>query len=350
MRSSYSSRDVVILLKDITGQIQPMAAREREKAIQSGIHYSELLPLEYRPTEVYMELYREALALHGEKTARAAAVLAEKIWQKKKGQVTLVSLARAGTPIGILIKRYLDRKYQVCLPHYSISIIRDRGIDHNAMDYILARHSRETIQFVDGWIGKGTISRELEKEMKGYPGISPELAVLSDPARLTDLYGTSEDFLIPSACLNAPVSGLFSRTVLNDRLIGPGDFHGAVYYRDMEGCDVSYEFIHMVEQYFPGLDGKAEPEERRAVTGREEAVQIRDAFGISQLNYIKPGIGETTRVLLRRIPWKVLVRDREDLENVGHILRLCQEKEVEVEEYPLVNYKACGLIKELSDV
>ena len=350
MRSSYSRQDVELLLKDITGQIKPMEARERERAIQSGIHYSELLPAEYRPTEVYMRLYREALALHAEKTARAAALLAEKIWRKRAGQPVLVSLARAGTPVGVLIKHYLERKYGKPAPHYSISIIRDRGIDRNAMKYILARHEEKQLQFVDGWIGKGTIARELKKAIADYPGVSPELAVLSDPARLTGLYGTSEDFLIPSACLNAPVSGLFSRTVLNEKLIGPEDFHGAVYYPELEGCDVSYEFIHTVEQYFSGLDGIEEEEEKRAVTGYEEAVQIQKAFGVSQMNYIKPGIGETTRVLLRRIPWKVLVRDRGDLENVGHILRLCQEKQVEVEEYPLVNYKACGLIRELSDV
>ncbi len=42
-------------------------------------------------------------------------------------------------------------------------------------------------------------------------------------------FGTREDFLIPSACLNSTVSGLVSRTVLNDDLIGPADFHGAKF-------------------------------------------------------------------------------------------------------------------------
>ena len=38
-------------------------------------------------------------------------------------------------------------------------------------------------------------------------------------ARASTLYGTREDFLIPSACLNSTVSGLVSRTVLNDRIL-----------------------------------------------------------------------------------------------------------------------------------
>ena len=45
------------------------------------------------------------------------------------------------------------------------------------------------------------------------------MAVLADPGYCTSIYGTREDFLIPSACLNATVSGLISRTVLNDTFI-----------------------------------------------------------------------------------------------------------------------------------
>ena len=40
-------------------------------------------------------------------TAKAVSVLAEKIYAKKNGNPIIVSLARAGIPIGILIKRYL---------------------------------------------------------------------------------------------------------------------------------------------------------------------------------------------------------------------------------------------------
>ena len=47
MKSSYLDRDVIILLKDITGLVEPQPAAEREKKIQSGIHYCEKLPLEY---------------------------------------------------------------------------------------------------------------------------------------------------------------------------------------------------------------------------------------------------------------------------------------------------------------
>lgn len=350
MRSSYREEDVIILLKDITGKLKAMDSYEREKLIQSGKHYSELLPVEYSPTEEYFKLYHEALKIHAETTARAVVTISEKIWESKGEDLVLVSLARAGTPIGILIKRYLEKKYLKKVNHYTISIIRDRGIDKNAMNYILERHNPEKIQFVDGWIGKGAIIRELEKAVKDYPRVSGTLAVLADPAKITELYGTREDFLIPSACLNAPVSGLFSRTVLNNQVIGKEDFHGAVYYKDMEKIDVSYEFIDTIESYFNKVQINQEEKNNSNITGLQEVEEIAKEFNIEDINHIKPGIGETTRVLLRRVPWKILVRDKKDKKYIGHILRLCEEKNVDIIEYPLKNYRACGIIRKLSDI
>ena len=49
----------------------------------------------------------------------------------------LVSLARAGTPVGVVLQHILSRHYQQPIAHFSISIIRDRGIDTNALEYIL---------------------------------------------------------------------------------------------------------------------------------------------------------------------------------------------------------------------
>ena len=56
MRSSYLEDDVVLLLKDITGLVQPQSTEEREKLIQSGKHYCEMLPIEYVPSKKYMEV------------------------------------------------------------------------------------------------------------------------------------------------------------------------------------------------------------------------------------------------------------------------------------------------------
>ena len=88
------------------------------------------------------------------------------------------------------------------------------------MDYILARRRPGSIQFVDGWTGKGAIQRQLNAAMEDYPGVDPSLAVLSDPACVAGKYGTRDDFLIASSCLNSTISGLLSRTFLRTDIIG----------------------------------------------------------------------------------------------------------------------------------
>ena len=354
MRSSYLEKDVIFLLKDITGLVQPQPTEEREKLIQSGRHYSEMLPVEYVPTEKYMAVYREALSRYAKQVADAVGRLSQKIIAARGRDVVLVSLARAGTPIGILIKRYIRWKYDADVRHYSISIIRGRGIDDNAMKYLLDRYRPEQLLFVDGWIGKGAILGELEKDVKVYPQVSPEIAVVADPAGVTELCGTHEDILIPSSCLNSTISGLISRTFLRKDIIGEKDFHGAVYYGELKDSDLSYEFIETIERNFTLEDISADLEtegSRLKGKGIDEVKKIATFFGIEDINFVKPGIGETTRVLLRRIPWKVLIDEkyRGDSE-LSHVIRLAEEKHVPVEYYSLTHYKCCGIIKKIADV
>ena len=349
MFSTYHAEDVTILLKDITGMVEPMGTRQREELIQQGHHYSEMLPIEYEPTEKYLSAYYDALRRYAKITAGAVATVSEKIYRQKGKEAVLVSLARAGTPIGILIKHYMRKRYDTNFPHYTISIIRGLGIDRKAMEYILARHQPESIQFVDGWTGKGAIQTELKKAMEDYPSVCAGLAVLSDPAYVAEKCGTHEDFLIASSCLNSTVSGLLSRTFLREDIIGPRDFHGAVFYKELADKDLTYQFIEAVEEEFPfsvqldesGLEGQG--------SGLQEVGRIAEEFGISNINLIKPGIGEATRVLLRRLPWKLLVHSLRDEERLGHLYELAEEKGVEIVEYPLRNYLACGLIQSLAD-
>jgi len=411
VKSSYKKEDVTILLKDITGMVLPQPTQERERLIQSGVHYCEMLPIEYKPSAKYMEAYQEALKHYAKPTAKAVAALAGKVAAKYGDKVVLVSLARAGIPIGILLKRFLQTAFHIQAPHYAISIIRGRGIDDNAMHYILERHCAEHLLFVDGWIGKGAILGELKKCLAAYKGVSPELAVAADPAYITELCGTHQDILIPSSCLNSTVSGLISRTFLRSDIIGTQDFHGAAYYGELADADLSYAFIHAIEAQFPTkeesnskesngneLNGKEsngnEPNSKESngkesngkesngtepngkkrngneLNGKEsksnklnsdelnvsidkgidEVRKIAAQFDIEDINFIKPGIGETTRVLLRRVPWKVLIQqESKSDEALNHIYRLAEEKGVPVAYYPLQHYKACGIIKKIAD-
>ena len=102
--------------------------------------------------------------------------------------------------------------------------------------------------FVDGWTGKGAITRELAAALRRRTAAAfdPELAVLADPGRCARTFGTRDDFLIPSACLNSTVSGLVSRTVLNDRLIGPGESTARSSTPSSRRRDVSSDFLDAV--------------------------------------------------------------------------------------------------------
>lgn len=352
MKTSYKENDVIFLLKDITGMAAPVSTAEREKYIQQGGHYSEMLPIENLPSEKYLKMYKTALKNYAEKTAHAVCITAEKIYKKKGEHLVLVSLARGGTPIGILIKRYLEQKYNLKnLKHYSISIIKGKGIDKNALAYILKFHSQNEIQFVDGWIGKGAVAEELKKSLENYEEISPEPAVLSDPAGITSLYGTREDILIPNSCLNSIVSGLISRTFFREDIINKNDFHGAVYYSDLVSEDLSYDFINEIEKYFDFNLKEEKSSSSVSANGMNEVLKIKEKYNIENINFIKPGIGETTRVLLRRIPWKILVNPKNaDDKSILPLLKLAEEKNISVEYCPLGNYKTCGIIKKLSDI
>ena len=55
-------------------------------------------------------------------------------------------------------------------------------------------------------------------------------------------------------------------------------------------------------------------------------------------------------MLLRRIPWKILLaKEAKEDASLMHILRLAEEKGVPVETVPLRRYKACGLIQTMAD-
>lgn len=354
---SYREEDVKFLLKDLSKLELEDSTEVREKRIQAGEHYSESLPIEYQPPAEYLKLFHQTLADYKETVAMYIGVVAEKILKRSGPNAVLVSLARAGTPIGILIRRYLLEKYGVNLPHYSVSIIRGKGLDTNAIQYILHTHPHSHLQFVDGWTGKGAISKELTKSCQSFHTqfgyrLDDTLAVVADPGHCTTLYGTREDFLIPSACLNSTVSGLVSRTVLNDAFIGPNDFHGAKFYEQLQHADLSNEYLDVItnqfqlvhEQVTMKLEESLQERPECTFSGLATVKRIMSEFGIDDVNFVKPGVGETTRVLLRRIPWKILVKDRDD-PYVRHILMLCADKKVSVEIYPNMEYTCCGLIK-----
>ncbi|MGC5363932.1 phosphoribosyltransferase [Streptomyces sp. DT24] len=350
--SSYAPQDVGWLLQDLSDTELEAPTEEREEAIQGGgAHYAESLPVEYQPTPRYQALFKAALDTSAARVARAVGTVTETVLAERSPGPVLVSLARAGTPVGVLMRRWARHRHGLDLPHYAVSIVRGRGIDANALRWLAAHHDPADVVFVDGWTGKGAITRELAAALAGFPGFDPEIAVLADPGGCVRTYGTREDFLIPSACLNSTVSGLISRTVLRSDLVGPDDFHGAKFYRDLAGSDVSGHFLDTVAARFDEVADTVDTDVKellsadRAPTweGWAAVERISEEYGIHDVNLVKPGVGETTRVLLRRVPWKILAQ-RGAGADLDHIRMLAGERGVPLEEVDGLPYTCVGLI------
>ncbi|WP_415950513.1 phosphoribosyltransferase [Streptomyces sp. KLOTTS4A1] len=363
--SSYAPDEVGWLLQDLSAVELEAPTEEREEAIQSGgAHYAESLPVEYQPSARYQELFKTALDTSADRIAQAVGVVTETVLAERPqrpgrpdARPVLVSLARAGTPVGVLMRRWAQHRHGLELPHYAVSIVRGRGIDANALRWLAAHHDPADVVFVDGWTGKGAITRELAQAIEefeargGATGFSPEIAVLADPGSCVATYGTREDFLIPSACLNSTVSGLISRTVLRSDLVGAHDFHGAKYYRELSDADVSRFFLDTVCDRFDAVTEAVDLQVKellsadRAPTweGWAAVERISEEYGIHDVNLVKPGVGETTRVLLRRVPWKVLAR-RGAGTDLDHVRLLAEQRGVPVEEVDGLPYTCVGLI------
>ncbi len=356
--SSYAPDEVGWLLQDLSAVALEAPTEEREEAVQNGgAHYAESLPVEYQPSAAYQELFRSALAASAARIARAVGAVTETLLAERSPRPVLVSLARAGTPVGVLMRRWARHAHGLELPHYAISIVRGRGIDATALRWLAAHHDPSDVVFVDGWTGKGAITRELADALRefedqtGCVGFNPRIAVLADPGGCVDTYGTRDDFLIPSACLNSTVSGLISRTVLRADLVGPDDFHGAKFYRELAGSDVSRHFLDAVEARFEEVaeqvaaDAKELAAADRTPTwaGWAAVERISEEYGIHDVNLVKPGVGETTRVLLRRVPWKILAR-RGAGADLAHVRLLAEQRGVPLEEVDDLPYSCVGLI------
>lgn len=350
--SSYAPDEVGWLLQDLSEAELEAPTEEREEAIQSGgAHYAESLPVEYQPSDRYQELFKAALETSAARIARAVGAVTETVIAERSPRPVLVSLARAGTPVGVLMRRWAQRRHGLDLPHYAVSIVRGRGIDANALRWLQQHHDPADVVFVDGWTGKGAITRELADALKEFGGFDPEIAVLADPGGCVRTYGTREDFLIPSACLNSTVSGLISRTVLRADLVGPHDFHGAKFYRELAGSDVSEHFLDTVAARFDEVAAAVDADVKellsadRAPTweGWAAVERISEEYGIHDVNLVKPGVGETTRVLLRRVPWKILAK-RGAGADLDHVRLLAEQRGVPVEEVDGLPYTCVGLI------
>ena len=368
---SYLPAEVMLLLDIVSADsINDISPTQKEALIQSGQrHYSDMLTLEKPPSATHEALYNQALAAGKQRMANDVTSLAFSLHQLFHACVSasqpliLVSLVRAGLPIGVLLQKALSdasASYALASQHYGVSIIRDRGLDPVALQYILQQHPHSPIVFVDGWTGKGAIYGELQRSLAQINdkrqqaqlfhqgnGVIP-LVTLADPAGVAWLSASNDDWLMPASLLNSTVSGLISRTLYRE----PSDgLHQAVYYDKLQLWDRSGEFIQTIDalrQQIPlptPLTGKLLP------TFATQSVidDLATRFAINNRNRIKPTIAEATRAILRRDPEYVLVNEMADGQDTALLRHLCEEKNIQlIADASIAPYQAVTIIKNRS--
>ena len=360
---SYLPQDVRFLLTPLNRQdVGDIDPTQKEHLIQSGqMHYSQMLTLERPVSDAHFALYQDALHRYGKRMASDIHNLAQTlftVFAQTDKPLILVSLVRAGLPLGVLLQRaFADpfAPYHRPSQHYGISIIRDKGIDAHALRHICDTHPDSPIVFVDGWTGKGAIFGELEVSLANFSAGSPQshkqiyhqgdniipLVVLADPAGVAWLSGSDDDWLIPSSLLNSTVSGLVSRT-----LYRADGFHGCIYYDEFNDIDQSLNFVNAIDTLRKSLHTPAHILPLYAKPRFSTQPLIRELatmYAIDNDNRIKPTIAEATRAVLRRQPECVLLCEyNEDTQLLQH---LCQEKGVAINIQDIRPYQAITLIK-----
>mgnify|MGYP002717655018 FL=1 len=368
---SYLPTEVTLLLDIVSADsVNDISPTQKEALIQSGQrHYSDMLTLEKPPSATHEALYNQALMAGKQRMANDVTSLAFSLHQLFHACVSasqpliLVSLVRAGLPIGVLLQKALSdasASYALASQHYGVSIIRDRGLDPVALQYILQQHPHSPIVFVDGWTGKGAIYGELQRSLAKITdkrqqaqlfhqgdGVIP-LVTLADPAGVAWLSASNDDWLMPASLLNSTVSGLISRTLYRE----PSDgLHQAVYYDKLQPWDRSGEFIQTIDalrQQTPlstPLTGKLLP-----IFATQSVIDdLAARFAISNRNRIKPTIAEATRAILRRDPECVLVNEMADGQDTALLRHLCEEKNIQlIADTSIAPYQAVTIIKDRS--
>lgn len=368
---SYLPSEVTLLLDIISADsVNDISPTQKEALIQSGQrHYSDMLTLEKPPSATHEALYNQALMAGKQRMANDVTSLAFSLHQLFHACVSasqpliLVSLVRAGLPIGVLLQKALSdasASYALASQHYGVSIIRDRGLDPIALQYILQQHPHSPIVFVDGWTGKGAIYGELQRSLAQITdkqqqaqlfhqgeGVIP-LVTLADPAGVAWLSASDDDWLMPASLLNSTVSGLISRTLYRE----PSDgLHQAVYYDKLQPWDRSGDFIQTIDalrQQTPSptpLTGKLLP----TFATQSVIEDLAAHFAISNRNRIKPTIAEATRAILRRDPECVLVNEMADGQDTALLRHLCEEKNIRlIADASIAPYQAVTIIKNRS--
>ncbi|MBI5173375.1 MAG: hypothetical protein HY986_10850 [Candidatus Melainabacteria bacterium] len=379
---SFESADVTFLLRFLDPSYLEIVCDSEGQVVAE----------EVPPTPLYQHYFHLALDRYKERLAKDLIVLAAHMVladcctyhetrhiQPSEEGLVIASLARAGTPLGVLLARTL-RALNVPCRHYSIGLCPVTGVDQMALDHILQRYRPEQLLFFDGWTAKGAVFSTLAESLRRYSRergveVTPRLYCLSDLAGVCTGCATREDYLIPSSLLNATGCGLISRTFTTtlEALSGTEaeGFHYAFYFNRLESFDLSRFFIDSLWQEIKTLlsgdwrqnlgvamsfrqEYRQRQQEQAQKLHGNKPLEILPGQRPDTVSYlcqkyettkgaIKPGITEATRAMLRRNCGKLVLKDLDNAD-VRHLLVLASEKNVRVIEDHELSCQAAALL------
>ena len=347
---SYAADDVQLLLEQIEMPHTDIATKER--LIQTcEKHYSEMISLESAPSSLHHNVFIQAQHDGAARVAHDIQSLAMALSEVMPRPIVLVSLVRAGLPVGVLLKHALTDMGQTVF-HYGVSIVRDRGLDPVAYAHIRAQHAFSQLVFVDGWTGKGAISRQLTQSITQDPDFDgvTRLVTLADAGGCAWLAASGDDWLIPSGILGSTISGLISRSIYR-----PNQLHGYVLYEHLRDVDQSQNWINTINNIrrhdlkHSNITPAIWTESERKVQqqqARKAMDWVSTQYQVDNINRIKPSIAEATRVLMRRMPERVLLRNKDDQRTrlLRHLAKL-NNAPVEIVGDVIAPYHAISIIQ-----
>lgn len=368
---SYLDTDVGFLLNILDkNTITNTDVQQKEHLIQTGQrHYSDMLTLENAPSDTHQQLFLQALSDYGHRTSRDIYAIAKALQSRflpivnENKPLILLSLVRAGLPVGVLLQRIFsdnDLDCQLASRHFGISIIRERGLDMVALAWVLQQFPDSPIVFVDGWTGKGAIYHELKNSLDTLCQNNPQslhnfshsgehipLVTLADPAGVAWLSASDDDWLMPASLLNSTVSGLISRTLFAKN---PDEFHACIFYDNLTVYDNSLFFIYKILSFVPQQLANYQPlafADLPVFRTKNLIEKLAKEYHINNPNRIKPTIAEATRAVLRREPECVLLQ-RDDSPDTALLRHLCSQKNVAIRVVgdTIAPYQAITIIKQ----
>lgn len=336
MHGSYLTSQVQFLLSK-PDNVPLVTIEEKEKLIQNGGHYSSVVVEESAPTKAQIQTYNQLMSNKSQYAFGCNRLANSILEDSKDSDIVILSLVRAGTPLGVVIKSILEKKTGKLIPHYGISIIRDKGIDVKALSDVLKWHPKSKIYFVDGWTGKGTIAKSLNESLESIPWWNQEvrLVVYSDPAQKAWASVTTEDMVLPFGILNSTIAGLISRTVYRAT-----EYHGVHVFENLKQYDLSQSFITEILNAYSNL--KDEAKEFKAA---KDPIQfVMEQYNEHDPNKIKASVLESIRAVLRRNPKVVVISSTSS--DVILLQKLCKERGVPVKKHRLIRpYKAIAVLE-----